>query len=83
MHDIQNIIYRILETTVNDEIENIGGGTAGGTRGWTAGGTRGDGASGGTAGGAAVADRRRAVESFLKLARRFNFNTEPYQERLS
>ena len=68
MHDIQNEIFRILETTVGAAIESLRG--AGGEAGHPEP-SAGDGAA-----------TRRAVESFLNLARRFNFNTDSYEERL-
>jgi hypothetical protein len=58
MHDIQNEIFAILETTVSAEIERLGSNPERGR------------------------DARRAIDAFLELARRFNFNTDSYQERL-
>lgn len=58
MHDIQNEIHHILETTVSAEIERLSRNPQ------------------------EDPEARRAIEEFLKLARRFNFNTGPYEERL-
>lgn len=78
MHDIQNEIYHILETAVMREIELLK--AEADTEAAPHSGAEAVTESGGRSG--SVPDRRRAVESFLKLARRFNFNTDSYEERL-
>jgi alpha-amylase/alpha-mannosidase (GH57 family) len=78
MHDIQNEIYHVLETTVMREIELLRAAAGVEMEPRVGVDTAPESGSGpGTARG-----RRRAVEAFLTIARRFNFNTDSYEERL-